>query len=248
MTDFKEAAEKYAVHQSDKTYQCPACAEQTFWPVGRDDFIAGAEHGYGVGKEDYAGCSEHGPDCRYIEERDQVKQKLQVYHDDLCAAKDENSLIKQELAVARERLGPAGYKIVQEVAELRTRLNEWKCEYNNLCKFANDLEAECDQLKQQLAQALTDFKKVNDASIELHQKLAERDAEIERLSERQMHEGKHVCNGVNIIDGLRTRLQDAEEIMRKYSEYCDREEVESGCRIYGCAESRAYFAKYKATK
>lgn len=52
-------------------------------------------------------------------ERDDFKRKME--HEFIVA---ENAL--KELAVARERLGPAGYKIIQEVATLRAEIEDLK--------------------------------------------------------------------------------------------------------------------------
>lgn len=52
--------------------------------------------------------------------------------------KEELDKLKSEVAVARERLGPAGYRIISEVASLRKELVEMTRERDELEKLNND--------------------------------------------------------------------------------------------------------------
>lgn len=61
-----------------------------------------------------------------------------VDHQGRCNDCHELRALKAELSVARERLGPAGYKIIHEVASLKAEVERWKAAHAEIQRQKGD--------------------------------------------------------------------------------------------------------------
>ncbi len=68
------------------------------------------------------GGYEHEDIVRLTAERDEARADLDGLRDELKRVRRERDEARAEVAIARERLGPAGWKLLQELKEARAEL------------------------------------------------------------------------------------------------------------------------------
>lgn len=121
---------------------------------------------------------------------------------------DENRTLRMELQVARERLGPAGYRIIQEVAVLRRRLEETEQEAERLRITHDSLQVTTATIENQRVELMSKvLQELDEALTSSHT--------LEIRLKRKLRRARAV---VEACEGVPETLLQAAELLEEYDD------------------------------